>query len=405
MLIDYIKLVITNLAHRKLRSMLTVIGIFIGIAAVVSLISLAQGMNIAIQEQFEKIGADKIIVLPESGSETGFFSAGFAAKPITEDEVEKIKKIRDVDVAVGILFKSARVTFNGETKYAFVMGIPIDETKEIVETMQQFEIAKGRDLSSETKSEVVVGYDLAYEFFDKDIKPGDELEIEGKKFKVVGILEKIGSKMDDTAAVISIKLAKELFDVDNEVSIILVKVKKGTDVDKIAEEIKEKLRKLRGEKKGEESFRVETSRQLLERIQTVLGMFQIMLVGIAAISLLVGGVGIMNTQYTAVLERTREIGIMKAIGASNRDVMLIFLIEAGIIGLIGGIVGCVLGIGMAKIVEIYAARVGLSMLRAYVSPLLISGALAFSFFIGTLSGFAPARRAAKLQPAEALRYE
>lgn len=385
--------------------MLTIIGIFIGIAAVVSLISLGQGMNVAVEQQFEKMGADKIIVLPGGSTQMGFFSSGFAAKPLTENDVDKIKKIRDVDMAAGILFKSARITFNDETKYTFVTGIPIDETKEIIETMQQFEIAKGRDLTSETKAEAVVGYELAYEFFDKDIKPGDELEIEGKKFKVVGILEKIGSKMDDTAAVISIKRAKELFDVDNEVSMILVKVKKGADVDKVAKEIKEKLRKLREEKKGEESFRVETSRQLLERIQTVLGMFQIMLIGIAAISLLVGGVGIMNTQYTAVLERTREIGIMKAIGANNKDIMFIFLIEAGLIGLIGGVIGCIIGIGMAKIVEAYAARMGLSMLKAYVSPMLIVGALSFSFLVGAIAGFTPARRAAKLQPAEALRYE
>ncbi len=405
MLTDYIKLVITNLTHRRLRSMLTIIGIFIGIAAVVSLISLGQGMNVAIEEQFEKMGADKIIVMSGSGNQMGFFSTGFASKPLTEEDVDKIKKIRGVDMAAGILSNSAKLTFNGETKYIFVTGIPIDETKEIIETMQQFEIIKGRDLTSETKAEAVIGYDLAHDFFDKNIRPGDEIEIEYKKFKVVGILDKIGNRMDDTSAVISIDRARELFDAEDEVSMILVEVKKGADVDKVAEEIKEKLRKVKGEKEGEESFSVETSRQLLERIQTVLGMFQIMLIGIAAISLLVGGVGIMNTQYTAALERTREIGIMKAIGASNRDIMLIFLIEAGLIGLSGGAIGCIIGVGLAKIVEIYAASVNLPMLKAYVNPVLIVGALLFSFFVGTIAGFAPARRAAKLQPAEALRYE
>ena len=404
MILDYIKLVIINLAHRKLRSLLTIIGIFIGIAAVVSLLSLGQGVNFAIREQFEKMGADKIVVLPASG-QMGLLSASFASKPLTEKDVDKISKIRGVDIAAGIIFKSARVIFGKETKYVFVTGIPLDETKEIIKTMQQFEIEKGKDLNEENKYEAVVGHDFAYDLFEREVKPGDEIEIEGKKFKVVGILEKIGNRMDDTSVVISIKIAKDIFDVEDEISIIFVKVKKGVDVNSVAEEIKEKLRKLKNEEEGEESFQVQTSAQLMERVQTILSLFQIMLVGIAAISLLVGGIGIMNTQYTSVLERTREIGIMKAIGASNLDVMLIFLIEAGIIGLVGGIIGCILGIGMAKLIEIYAANTGFSTLKAYVDSTLILGSLAFSFFIGAISGFAPARRAAKLQPAEALRYE
>jgi len=404
MILDYVKLVITNLANRKLRSLLTIIGIFIGIAAVVSLLSIGQGVNFAIREQFEKMGADKIVVLPASAGQ-GFVSATAAPKPLTEKDVEKISKIRDVDVAIGVIFKSARISFGKETKYGFVMGIPLDETKEIVKSMQQFEIEKGKDLEKEDKYEAVVGHDFAYELFKRRIKPGDEIEIEGKKFKVVGILEKIGNRMDDACVVISRKIARDMFKIEDEVSLIFVKVKKGMDVNLVADEIKEKLRKFRNEEEGKESFQVQTSAQLMERVQTILSIFQIMLVGIAAISLLVGGIGIMNTQYTSVLERTREIGIMKAIGASNLDIMLIFLMEAGMIGLIGGVIGCILGICMAKLIEVYATTLGLNMLKAYVDFTLIFGALLFSFFIGTISGFAPARRAARLQPAEALRYE
>jgi len=129
------------------------------------------------------------------------------------------------------------------------------------------------------------------------------------------------------------------------------------------------------------------------------------LIGIATISLLVGGIGIMNTMYTAVLERTREIGIMKAVGAKNQDIMLIFLLESGTLGLIGGTIGVVLGIGLAKGVEIMAEYGGFGLLKASMSPSLILGALAFSFVVGSISGLLPARRASQLQPVEALRYE
>lgn len=400
--VEYIKIVFINLKNRKLRSALTIIGIFIGIAAVVSLISISEGMNIAIKEQFEKIGADKIIIMP-GGEGTAFVSFGLAAKPLTEDDVNKVASVQGVDIASGVLYRIAKVSFNNKPKSVYVVGIS-QETIDVVKTMQQYELEKGRDFS-DNRFEAIVGHDFAYDIFDREVKLGSNLMIEGHNFKVVGILRKVGTRRDDMSVIISLDNAEKIFKTGDEVSMIVAKVRDNVDIDRVASEIREKLRKFRNEKKGEESFQVQTSQQLLQRIQQVLGMFQIMLIGIAAISLIVGGVGIMNTQYTSVLERTREIGIMKAIGASNIDVMSIFLIEAGIIGLFGGAIGCIIGIGIAKIIEIYAGASGFAMLKAYTSPTLIIFSLLFSFFVGAASGFAPALRAAKMQPAEALRYE
>ncbi|MEM5835169.1 MAG: ABC transporter permease [Candidatus Aenigmatarchaeota archaeon] len=402
MLEEYIKIIFINLKNRKLRSALTIIGIFIGIAAVVSLISISEGMNIAIKEQFEKMGADKIIIMP-GGGEGMFFTFGLAPKPLTKEEVDKVASIQGVDIASGVLYRVAKVSFNNKVKNTYVIGIS-KETIDVVKTMQQYELEKGRDFSS-NRFEAIVGHDFAYEIFDREIKLGDEIRIDKYNFKVVGILKKIGTRRDDMSVIISLENAEKIFNTRGEVSMIVAKVKEDVDVDKVANDIREKLRKFRNEKKGEESFQVQTSQQLLYRIQQVLGMFQILLIGIAAISLIVGGVGIMNTQYTSVLERTREIGIMKAIGASNMDIMIIFLIEAGAIGLLGGFIGCILGIGIAKIIEIYASSSGFAMLKAYISPVLIIFSLLFSFFVGAISGFAPALRAARMQPAEALRYE
>ena len=173
----------------------------------------------------------------------------------------------------------------------------------------------------------------------------------------------------------------------------------------MAENIKEELRDSRDEDEGEETFSVQTFEQLLEQFNDILGIVSIVLIGIAAISIVVGGVGIMNTMYTSVLERTKEIGIMKAVGAKNSNIMTLFLIESGMIGLAGGMIGIGIGIGLSKIVEIVASEAGFLPIKAYLGAPLLLGALAFSFIIGAASGTFPAMQASKMKPVDALRYE
>ncbi|MBT5924722.1 FtsX-like permease family protein, partial [Candidatus Woesearchaeota archaeon] len=175
---------------------------------------------------------------------------------------------------------------------------------------------------------------------------------------------------------------------------------------KIAEEIKKDLRKKRDVDEGEEDFVVETPEQLAATFAIILDIVQIVLIGIAGISLFVGGVGIMNTMYTSVLERTKEIGVMKALGAKNSHVMALFLVESGIYGFGGGLIGAIIGIGFAKLVEaIFLIAVGPAFLLIEIDWILVLGTLLFSFIVGCLSGIAPARRASKLHPVDSLRYE
>jgi putative ABC transport system permease protein len=199
---------------------------------------------------------------------------------------------------------------------------------------------------------------------------------------------------------------REIYNTGVEETQILVETESNAEPEKVAEKIKQVLRKERSEKEGEETFSVQTSEQLLESFSNIFAVVQGVLVGIAAISLIVGGIGIMNTMYTSVLERTKEIGTMKAVGAKNSDVLLIFLFESGLLGMIGGTIGVLIGVGLGKGVE-YIAQVALNtnLLRADFSIFLIGGALLFSFLIGALSGIFPAIQAAKLRPADALRYE
>ena len=398
---DYFKLAFKNLRTRKKRTWLTMLGIFIGIAAVVSLISLGQGLQTTINEQFEMMGTDKIIVVPGGG----FFGLGAGAE-LTKDDMEVVKDVRDVEAVTEMLYKIAKVEFKDEVKYTIVSGIPLDENRKIIEDMQGFGVEVGRDLKEGEKYKALISYLINRgEFFEEAVTTKDKILIEDKEFRVVGSIQRIGNPQDDSQLLIPLETARELFDEPDKVDMILVQVQKGTDPDEVAEDIKKELRKFREVEEGEEDFSVQTYQDIIDTFNNILNIVQIVVIGIAAISLLVGGIGIMNTMYTAVLERTNEIGIMKAVGGKNSDVLLIFLLESGTLGLAGGVIGIGLGIGFSKLVEFIAVQSGTTLLKAYFPWYLIVGALAFSFIVGTISGILPARRAAKLKPVDALRYE
>jgi putative ABC transport system permease protein len=197
---------------------------------------------------------------------------------------------------------------------------------------------------------------------------------------------------------------REILDLDDSFDIIPAKVGAGEDVAMVTERVKKELRKHRDVEEGKEDFNVETPESLLATLNTILMIVQGVLVGIAAISLFVGGIGIMNTMYTAVLERTKEIGVMKAIGARNRGILSIFIIESGMLGLVGGIIGVSLGFGISKSVELIAFQIyGSFLIKADFNIWLLIGMLSFGFIVGTLSGALPAKQAAALKPVDALR--
>jgi putative ABC transport system permease protein len=403
MIKDFFVLGLNNLKRRRLRSWLTMIGIFIGIAAVVALMSLGQGLQDYIEEEFEKLGADKIIIQPKGMGPPG--TAG-PSLILTSEDLKTIENVRGVKWAVGFLIKQGQAMYKDEAGIGFAIGSN-PEDLELLEEIQSFEIFEGRDLKEGDKYKVVVGYNHIYgDIWEKPMQIGSTIEIEGYDFKVIGVLDKIGNPIDDSSLYMSKDVLKEILDVEDEESQIIVKTAEGFEPKDVADTIERKLRNSRGEKEDQETFTVQTSEQLLDTFQSIFAVVQGVLVGIAAISLLVGGIGIMNTMYTSVLERTKEIGTMKAIGAKNSHVLLLFLLESGLLGLVGGLIGVGIGVGLAKGTEYLAAiALGTDLLQASMSPVILGGALAFSFIIGTLSGILPALQASKLKPADALRYE
>ncbi len=401
MKIEYFMLSLRNIRKKGVRSWLTMLGIFVGIAAVVSLISLGQGMQEFMDDQFASMGNDMIIVMPGTGFE------GFGSNKLTEHDEKLIKSVRGVKNVAPFIIKISRVEFGKDRIDTWIAGVPFDDRYELLEDIDTFKQIAGTRPDDKDKYKVNVGY-LFYtgdKFDGKEVKPGSKLIINGVQFRVSGALDRIGNDQDDSQIYINLDTAKELFSEDGYDQFML-RSEEGQDPSVVAERITEEMRQDRNQEEGEENFNVQTSEQLMEMMGGIMSSVQAVVVGISMISLMVGGIGIMNAMYTSVLERTPEIGVMKAIGAKNRDIMEMFLVESGVMGMVGGFVGIIIGLGMSKSVEYYAVNyLNQDLLKASTDPVIIFGALAFSFITGCLSGVFPAMQAAKLKPVEALRYE
>ena len=297
------------------------------------------------------------------------------------------------------LFRSSEIKHNKETGFTLVGSLPAENFEEFFEDAG-INIGNGRNIKDNEKFVAIIGIRAAREMFNKELRVGDKIEINKKEFKIVGILEEIGNAQDDNQINIPLESSREIFNEPNKVDTIIAQVKSSSDTSLLQERIEKELER----KRDDTNFQVLTASQILEQINQVLGVMQIVLVGIAAISLVVGAIGIMNSMYTSVLERTKDIGIMKAIGARNSDILEIFLIESGLIGLVGGIFGTILGSIMALIIGNISKNAGF-LLIVKLEPFVLLFGLLFAFIIGMLSGILPAYQASKLKPVDALRYE
>ncbi|MFH1332590.1 MAG: ABC transporter permease [archaeon] len=395
MIQEYFKLSMSHMKIRKLRATLTMLGIIIGIAAIVALITISQGLENAVLDQFEKRGKNDIRVLPK-----GLTGAPAASTILTTKDVKTLEGIVGVDYVFEMIIATATIEYGNEKRFSQILNYPADLLSTVLED-QDLKIEQGRVFKSGEKDGVIIGNKVAEDMFSKEIKLRNNIVINGKKFRVVGILESLGEGTFDNAIIIPLETGRELFNKPKELSGILIHFQEGVDIEKAGEEVRTKLKRAR----DNENFDVFTPQELMRQINTILGVIQIVLGGIAGISLVVGGVGIMNAMYTSVMERTREIGVMKAVGARNSDVLTMFLIESGLMGLFGGLMGVILGTGVAFAFGKIASQLGFGLLLIRIEWQLLIFALLFAFFVGVISGTLPAFRAARLKPVDALRYE
>jgi putative ABC transport system permease protein len=405
MRLEYAKLGLKNLRHRQLRSWLTMIGIFIGIATVVSLIALGAGLKAAIASQFGALGNDRLVISAKSAT---FGPPGQdVAAPLTKADLKVVERSQYVKTATGRLLQPAQVEFNDKKAVVFAASMPEDaEGRALVLEVLNVDTAEGRYPESGDRLRATIGskYATKDNVFEKPIRVGDTVYIQGKKIEIIGILDSGGSEQTKDAFLMDEDAMREVFDNPEEYSVIVAQVTSVDDMDFAAEAIAKNLRSSRGVDERKEDFTVETAQDIINSFNTIIMGVTAFLVGIAAISLLVGGIGIMNTMYTAVLERTKEIGIMKAVGATNEAILSIFLFESGMLGLAGGLIGVLLGFLFSQLVVFAgSAALGPGILSANISWQLILSALGFSFTVGAVAGTLPAYEASKLQPVEALR--
>jgi putative ABC transport system permease protein len=351
----------------------------------------------------DEAGADKLFIQAKGfgvpGTSDNFY--------ITRDDIDFVQKIQGVNEISGIYMGVANINFKKQVKYAYIMGYDTRKKDFIFESFT-VSIIKGRELKKGELDRVLLGYNyqIPEKMFRKPIEVGEKVEINGMKFEVSGFVSEIGNPADDSNIYITEEAFEQLFpDNKDKFGYVMASADKTISPTDLAEKIEDKLRNRRDQKEGEEDFSVESFEDLLETFGTFIDIINGILILIAFISVIVASVNVMNTMYTAVMERTKEIGVMKAIGAKNSDIIFIFVFESGLLGLIGGILGIILGYLISTTGGNYAALAGYSALYPVFPISLIIGCLLFSCFIGAVSGVLPAIQASKLKPVDALRYE
>jgi putative ABC transport system permease protein len=399
---EYFLFALRNLQRKGIRSWLTLLGICIGIAAVVSLISLGDGLKFAVSSQFG-VSNTELITVTAGGS--GFSAPGTdVVKPLTEDDLKAIERISSVDFAIPRNIETISMEFNDKLVFTSSTSIPDGDEKKLYE-IAELEIYKGRLLQEGDSNKILIGNSLSLgskNGFDKNLRVGSKVSILGRNFTVAGILKKQGSFVVDGIVFMLNSELEILKGYGENADIITVKVKSRDLINKTKTEIEKLMRERRDVKAGSEDFTISTPESSLAQINQILTAIQIFISIIAFISIIIGAFGIANTMTTSVLERRKEIGILKAVGARNSQIFMQFFIESGFLGVVGGVLGITLGVllgyfGTFEINTFFGADS-----HPKINFILIFFSLFGSFIIGALSGIFPAMKAAKQNPVQAL---
>ncbi len=394
---DKIGMAYRSIRERKTRSILTILGIAVGIAAIVSLVSVGYGMEEAITGELTSF-ADLISVVPGKVTGATYVEQG----TFTERDLKDLQRISGIKDITALTYDAAEVEFRNKRTPIFILG---GDTKELGSFyLDPVGLKEGRWLRENDYKACVIGDSVANDFFDDPVHVNDKLLINGEKFIVIGVFEKASTLYSadvDPHIFLNLRAAKDVLQSD-DVKYIMVRVYNIDEAEEIAEEVAETI----NDNHGLEDFATAiTMGSALEQIGSVFSILRGVLVGIAAIALVVASIGIMNTMLMSVMERTHEIGVMKAIGAKSSDVLSLFLLESGMVSLVGGLVGCVLGVLLARVISLVASSaLGIEFAAGVKVAVLLAG-MAVAIGVGMLSGFYPARKASQMSPVEAVRYE
>jgi putative ABC transport system permease protein len=370
-------LALKNIMRNRTRTILTTLGILIGIGAIVALGSIAEGIDASIQSSLQ-LTASKITVMP---ADSGLFSVG---NDLTPEDLEILEGIGGVEDIVPVVISLGAIQPFSGPEY-IVIGIEPGKTQYFVG--ENVKMYQGRPLEDGDSGAAMIGRTIAEKY---NIQVGDSWTVEEEDFEIVGIIDETGISDIDASVLVTLEDLRGVLETENYYSVYLIPddVK---DTEKIAAEIED----------ASDDLQAMTSEELARQASEIVDQIRFFTFGIGAIAAFVGGLGVMNTMIMAVLERRREIGVMKAIGATNRMVLTQILTESALISLIGGIGGVLLGMGASYI--LISASFG--QISPVVTPSLALTGIGFALFLGVIGGLYPARKASKLDPVDALRYE
>ncbi len=395
-------LIISALAdfkRNKVRTFLTSLGIMIGVLSVVMLIALGLGLKNYIKESFENLGANMVMIMPGSGfgggGGGGFSSPAGMVGGIKFDErdLNSLERISEAEYVVPVYFKSTLVETESEEEYGYVMGVNEGFFKTMAAEVHEGRLFDQSDIQGRTKV-AVLGYEMAKDLFEKpDMAVGKTIRVDDIRFRVSGVMEKIGDPETDGSVVLPYTTTFGTMNPDKTFWSIYLGVLSKDDVASVKEQAEQIL--LRRYK--ESDFSVVEQEEILSTVNQIFGVVNAILVAIGSISLIVGGIGIMNIMYASVTERTKEVGIRRAIGATRQDILMQFLTESVMLSLFGGLLGLLLAVILVMIIRIFFP-VAINFLAVAIS-------FGVSTAIGVFFGVFPARRAASLPPIEAIRYE
>ncbi len=399
---EIIQTALQSLRRNIMRTALTMIGIIIGITSVILIVSIGRGAVAFITNELSSFGTDYFQIAP--GSST--FSSIAGSNTLSLQDVEAIQKdasLTNVNKVAPASVSTAVVTANGEEDTVTVMG-----TNHAMFDILKPDITYGEVLSEESdlgaEKVAVIGTDVAETFFGVDTDPtGETLRVQDSTFRVIGVAHSssalAGSVMNN-AIFIPIQVAFSDLTGEEKIQEIDISVKDENQMNQTIDDVEYLLRDRHNLSEGQESdFRIQSAGDILSTVQTITGLLTTMIAAISGISLVVGGVGVMNIMLVSVTERTKEIGLLKAIGAKEQDILTQFLIEAVVMTLAGGVIGIILGITGAYLISLVAG------IPFVVDVIAILVAVGVSTLVGVIFGLYPARRAARLSPIEALRYE
>jgi putative ABC transport system permease protein len=406
--LQIVRVALRSLVANKLRSGLTILGMVIGVGAVIALVAAGAGAQAQVTERFRSLGSNLLVISPGTRSFRGVSQGAASAQSLTDGDVEAMARLaRSVSTIAPEYSSRAQVVYGSKNTQTSVVGI----TPEYL-SVRNWKVARGRfiddlDLANQAKV-AVLGATAVEDLFGQTlIDPLDKMvKIDRQSYLIVGIMASKGiggfQNLDDQAF-IPLSTAQVKFGGAGNTSLqaINVQVVAADKIDRAKAELASILRSRHGLSPSQsDDFTIQDQTQIVEMVEQTAETFTVLLGSIAAISLVVGGIGIMNIMLVSVTERTREVGIRKAVGAKRRDILAQFLAEAVVLSLLGGVIGILLGYGGAQVVTPL-----LGGTRALVTPQSVFMALSVSIGVGLFFGIYPANRAAGLKPIEALRYE